>query len=577
MSGEKENKINLLMKDFSALNEILYGCSYATIMKSPLIGKNKKISFIWKCHKCGMYFSNSIENRFDKGHGCPNCTSGGNTRKFERSFENLKPLIFEKCQIKDLNIGQLVKSGKTSHIIDWEWLKNRGVNSPKRVKAKCFSDGCKNLLLTKKRGLNKEVCQIIKHPYCLECSGQKASPEDNLTLYPEYLDIVDNWNYELTPFGPEECLPQSNVRVWLHCPRCGQEYPIDLPKATKLNRRHSCGKKRSLIQLRVFSEIVSMLPNYKVEMEADVLGHEVDVYFPDAKLGIEIDGPHHKSRIENDKRKTEDLAASNVHLVRIRDISLDCAIGKVSDNFWFDFKKSSKPELLLPVIFEALKKLGLGSHHTDLTFKGNKLFAELIKNRRIKYEESLEHNSPLIAKEIHEDEEVDAKYIHNKSGLSLWFKCWNPNHPPYFMQVSDRTDQGLGCFYCSGQKVLESESAGALFPVLLEQIVDDVDLFAYTPFSNRGEEEPKSTKKNSLTWHCGNKGIVPLRKRSMKEAWAFLYVKDTQNGKERTVASYGLSVQIVEMKKAKYSLKIMKNQALELIGARFILGLKSGD
>lgn len=72
---------------------------------------------------------------------------------------------------------------------------------------------------------------------CPYCNGNRLLKglNDLETLYP---DILKYWNYEKNEIRPDEVTSKSSIKVWWHCPVCGNDFTSIV--ANKVNHPNSC-------------------------------------------------------------------------------------------------------------------------------------------------------------------------------------------------------------------------------------------------------------------------------------------------------------------------------------------------
>ena len=61
----------------------------------------------------------------------------------------------------------------------------------------------------------------------------------------------------------------------------------------------------------------------RVEWRSKIDGRECDIYLPDQRAGVEIDGEYwHRDKLAQDSAKTQHLSKLGIYLIRVRDSRL---------------------------------------------------------------------------------------------------------------------------------------------------------------------------------------------------------------------------------------------------------------
>ena len=135
-----------------------------------------------------------------------------------------------------IDIRNIEKSVFKSNVIDeWDWNKNEidprylsQGNSKIKVWWKCKKCGHEWKAAPDTRIRGGCGCPI--------CAHIKASENNNLAiLFPE---IAEEWNYEKNDNYPQDYLPNSNIKVWWKCKKCGHEWQTSPSHRTA--RNHGC-------------------------------------------------------------------------------------------------------------------------------------------------------------------------------------------------------------------------------------------------------------------------------------------------------------------------------------------------
>ncbi len=130
---------------------------------------------------------------------------------------------------------------------------------------------------------------------------------------------------------------------------------------------------------------------------------------------------------------------------------------------------------------------------------------------------SLAKVRPDLASEWHSCNEFSPEEILPNSNRKIWWKCNKSNchHPHAWETVVSHRTRGLGCPYCSGQKICECNSLAKLRPDLLDEWHPENKI--------KPDEVPLGSHKKVL-WRCINK------KCQCKHEWTAYVFNRTLNG-----------------------------------------------
>lgn len=170
---------------------------------------NKKVW--WKCPKCKCSYQMMINDRTGDKHGnCPICAS-------KRVVKGVNDLFTTNPELKD----------------QWDYEKNtispfnitRG--SDKKVWWKC------------EKGHSWKTTVYVRTSMkcgCPICAGQKVDGNNSFAnLYP---GLLEEWDYHKNERDPFTVLPNSNLKYWWKCKKCGYEWQQNLSHRTA--RKSGC-------------------------------------------------------------------------------------------------------------------------------------------------------------------------------------------------------------------------------------------------------------------------------------------------------------------------------------------------
>ena len=148
---------------------------------------------------------------------------------------------------------------------------------------------------------------------CPFCAGKMPTPTNCLeALYPE---IARDW-HESNPISAREVLPKTHKKYLWRCPK-GHEYKTSVASRTHLRTGCPlCGWQTSKLELRIYHELKVLIPTRWHDRS---LGFEIDVFFPDHRIGLEVDGWYwHRDAVVRDRAKSAAMEAAGVRPLRVR-------------------------------------------------------------------------------------------------------------------------------------------------------------------------------------------------------------------------------------------------------------------
>ena len=205
-----------------------------------------------------------------------------------------------------------------------------------------------------------------------------------------------------------------------------------------------------MLEIRVFCELKTLFNN--VKWREKIYGKECDIYLPDQKIGIEIDGyPWHKNKEKNDMSKGKLFSEKGIKLFRLRDERLKRLTS--TDIFYINKEKH------ISVILRLLKNLKANIHSNEdkkeisKYLKTGKFQNEQEYMKRIACllgpipEESLVALFPNLVKEWNYERNAPLKpeMFTPGSHHKVWWKC-DQGHE-WEARIAHRAD-GSGCPDC---------------------------------------------------------------------------------------------------------------------------------
>jgi hypothetical protein len=154
---------------------------------------------------------------------------------------------------------------------------------------------------------------------CPYCANKKVGPDNSLaTLKPE---IAQEWDFERNKdLTPDDVTPGRDKKAWWLCQR-GHSWEALIKDRTRGVGCPVCSPNTSKLEIRIFTELDGLFDN--VQWQEKIEGKECDVYLPDNRLGVEVDGYYwHKNKDSQDREKTKHFRRHGIDLIRVREPKL---------------------------------------------------------------------------------------------------------------------------------------------------------------------------------------------------------------------------------------------------------------
>ena len=450
----------------------------------------------WRCDK-GHEWQAIIDNRHNKGSGCPYC-SGLRVSK-EHCLQTVNHRVAREWHpTKNGSLTPKDVTPSTDKKVWWlcsaghAWQasvgeRSRGKGCPYCCGRLVCSDNCletlnpslakewhptKNGSLTPKEvtpGSNKKVWWLCQNGHewqvtvnnrthrgtmCPYCSGRLACDDNCLeTLNPK---LAKEWhptkNGSLTP---RDVTLGSGKKVWWVCKK-GHEWQAVVGSRNKGAGCPYCKSKTSLIELRLYTEFKYLFDN--VQHRKKIHSVECDIYLPTLKVGIEVDGLYwHRNRYGPDSRKTALLQDNDILLIRLREEGLT----KVSKHDLFFTETQSDFEIIDNVLSTILETVNLSRdlqerlrQYSEISHLMNeKKFIQLLELLPSPLpEDSLYSKNKSLLKEWHptKNGSLTTKDVSPGSKMMVWWICKKGHE---WQAPVERRNAGHGCPYCSGHRV----------------------------------------------------------------------------------------------------------------------------
>lgn len=430
---KQNNREDLLVEWRSASNGDLKPSNF-------LPASNKTVW--WRCSQ-GHEWQAKIENRVVLGRNCPYCY-GRYAVKGENDLQTLFPEIAKEWH--PTKNGHLLPSDVKANTNKKVWWQCKfGHEWQAIIESRTIGSGC---------------------PYCSNKKILKGF-NDLATTNPE---LIDEWDYEkngkLTPYNVGS---GSNKKVWWQC-EYGHEWKTAIANRTKSNRTgcpYCTGAGSSMPEQGIAYYLEKVC---KIEQRAKIDGKEVDIFLPEYSIGVEYDGIlYHEGKEERDMQKTMHMAIKGVHLIRIKESTVNEVIGnhiilfdgnRMNANYAWALKQ------LLVLLCSLTNNDSFATISIDLN-------TDMVKIREkfklYKVENSLANTNPDLIKEWNSmrNGRLRPDMFFSGTHQKVWWKC-SQGHE-WQAAINSRV-AGVGCPYCAGQRVIEGETdLQTLFPEIAEE------------------------------------------------------------------------------------------------------------
>lgn len=413
---------------------------------SPASGKK----VWWKCPEGDDHeWKTSVAHR-NNGKGCPVC-SGHKVAK-STSIAVLNPQLAKEWHpTRNGNLSPYDVSPGSARKVWWKCPKVEGHEWEAMVNNRTKGSGC-------------AVCvnQVVVDSNCLA----NVYPELSKEWHP-----TKNGNLE-----PKDVTFGSTKKVWWKCPKGKDHEWITSPSRRIFGTGCPfCTNPSSTPELRILTELRTIFTS--VEHRVIINGHEVDIFIPGLKIGIEYDGEFwHSNKQKQDLRKNTELK-DKITLIRVRDKGLniltDYDIKQTTRNITVETIKSILQQISKLIKIESTEVLSrINSYHKNKKWVASEDFRKLhVARNHITLEESISFLFPKITEEWHptKNEPLLPKYFSPGSNKKVWWKCSKGNDHEWESQIADRCLNNTGCPICSNKKIILSNSLATLNPDLANE------------------------------------------------------------------------------------------------------------
>lgn len=394
-------------------------------LKPQDVSSGSGIKVWWLCPNNHEW--EAVINSRNRGCGCPYCAGQKPTR--DRNFATEYPeLLKEFDLIKNKNLKPENLTPRAKQKVWWKCLKGHSWQATITNRTrKQYNNSC---------------------PYC---TNRKICNDNSLAqLRP---DIAQDWHPSKNqPLTPHDVIAGGGTKVWWTC-KHGHDWQATV--GTRVHNGTGCSKcalQTSRIEIAVYTEIKALFPN--VSWREKIEKYECDIFLPDKKIGIEIDGVYwHKLRSNIDSIKQKLFEEQGIQLFRLREEGLSLLSARDISFKWsgntFPIISSLINQIIKFTDFSDSERERLQDYINNGLLINNTLYREIVSQLPAPpYELSLAAKKPELAKEWAYDlnAPLSPEHFSPAANKNVWWRC-EKGHT-WETSLNNRSCQTTGCPHC---------------------------------------------------------------------------------------------------------------------------------
>jgi len=380
---------------------------------------NSRSYLLWECNN-GHQWEAKARN-VNEGKWCPKCAKENAIRILKKARDKRRLTLDEMIDIANRRGGKCLSDKYVNSQTKLKWECKFGHQweaKPADIKAKTWCPICGG---TKKLNI-KEMHEIAKSR-----KGKCISNEYKNSSAKLIWQCSRGHQWEATP---------SKVKGGQWCPKCSNQ--------------------TSKLEIRIFCEIKTIFGHNQVKWREKINQNECDVYIPNLKIGIEVDGhPWHEGKEENDTEKNNTFSKLGIVLFRVRSERLSLL---AVDNIQFK-DGEAHIKTIHKLLFELRNAKGITKEaKVNITnYISRNKYSNLKEYRKIlSYlpgplpEDSLQSLYPEISNQWHliKNHPLQPRMFHPNSNEKMWWLCEKGHE--WQTTINHRTS-GKGCPFCAGR------------------------------------------------------------------------------------------------------------------------------
>ena len=403
----------------------------------------------WKCQEDEDHeWKAVINNRTNRGNGCPFC-SGRNATREDNLLTKNPALCSQWHPIRNGHFAPNQFKERSNVRVWWKCPKGDDHEWEAQISNRSNGSGC---------------------PFC---SGRKAS--DTYNLENDFPDIAKEWHaLKNRDLKPTSVTPGSGVLVWWQCHMHSEhEWQATINSRVRGTNCPHCHPQSSIPEYRIYAEIRSLFPDAINRDRSN--DFEFDIFIPSENIGIEHDGSYfHRDKTLLDLEKNKRSLEKGIQIIRVRNHPLT----KLSEHDVVYSGQSISKECVNQLLAE-VDRLTIGKHREKISeylsldrFSGEDEFERLLSFLPAPpLEQSLASESPELLKEWHPSKNGSLlpQHVRPQSNRSVWWKCPKGNDHEWEAPISNRSAQNKGCPFCSKRKADSRHNLKEKFPEIAAQ------------------------------------------------------------------------------------------------------------
>jgi len=316
--------------------------------------------------------------------------------------------------------------------------------------------------------------RVNKKVGCSFCAFKKLTKSNSLKyMYPT---VASQWhptkNGKLTP---EKITAHSHKKAWWICKK---KHVWQAMVVSRTKNGHGCKKCTgvgiSYMEIRIYSELINIFRDIKWSYK--IKGFQCDIYIPQLRLGIEVDGAYwhnNPRKIKFDNKKNNFFKKQKLNLIRVRENSLPLIQPDIDINAYFIKPRKEDINNLLDKIktlTNSKRNLReINKYKKQKSFLNEELYRQISSNLPSPvFENSLAYKRKDLVKEWDYKKNFPLVPSMFKIGanLSVWWICKKKHS--YKAVIGNRTVLKRNCPYCVGRYALPKFNLKTEFPEVIK-------------------------------------------------------------------------------------------------------------
>ncbi len=432
----------------------------------------------WKCPKCGYSWRASIQMRAKHKTGCAVC-------KGLKILPGYNDLMTKNPDLMN----------------EWDFKKNNeiglypynvGPGTIRKAWWKCPNGHPSYCAAISDRGRGKG---------CAVCKNKKALSGTN-DLATKRPDLLKQWNYEKNNrlgITPESITAGSTKKVWWKC-RKGHEWEASVGHIARGSGCPQChnGTSTSFPEQAIFYYLKQVDDSCINRFRLD--NHELDIFIPDKKIGIEYNGFRWHDTIEkhiSDASKEDFFKEKGIDVIRIIEVSkkntnLGSEFLELNNQFRHEYYVNDDDIAGLSDVIKNLVQTLFGVKLlVDINADRSKIYESYIHNEE-SWSFAMEADKCKFKWDYERNGNLKPEYVSRRSGKVVYWLC----PKGHSFEGSVHTINERRCPICANDQTY-SNRFGLTYPELLKE-------WDYEKNTNVSPDELTCGSTRKVWWKCNN-------------------------------------------------------------------------